>query len=124
MKIRIYQINIESETVRQDISQGLKIIQSYGYQTRVERLYELVFSGDIEANNCEDIYRKFNRVEEKDIKYLESIGYHGRSLSVTDVIELEDAVGDTHFYFCDSFGFEEIQFNKAEIMAKGDQNAR
>ena len=38
-------------------------------------------------------------------------GFRGHSLSVSDVVEVEDAASMTPgFYFCDSVGFKEIPF--------------
>ena len=38
-------------------------------------------------------------------------GYKGRSLSVSDVVEIVDENGDSTFHFCDSIGFKQIDFD-------------
>ena len=63
--------------------------------------YETVYTGHIEPRatveeTLEAIYTMFNISHPAD--------YHGRSMSVSDVIALED----TGTYFCDSFGFKQL----------------
>jgi len=63
-------------------------------------LYDVVYSGDVEAGDSvedtlEGLYMTFNVNHPSDFK--------GHSLSVSDVIELDDK-----HYYCDSFGFKRI----------------
>ncbi|MBQ8618432.1 MAG: hypothetical protein IJ418_13130 [Clostridia bacterium] len=63
--------------------------------------YETVYTGNIEpkattAETLEAIYTMFNINRPED--------YAGRSLSVSDLVALED----TGTYFCDHFGFKKI----------------
>lgn len=63
--------------------------------------YETVYTGNIEqkdttAETLEAIFEMFNINPPAD--------YTGRSLSVSDLVALED----TGTYFCDSFGFKQI----------------
>ena len=65
--------------------------------------YETVYDGEIEecksdTETLEQIYMMFNIGKKPD-------GFNGRSLSVSDIVKLGDK-----FYFCDSFGFIEINF--------------
>lgn len=66
-------------------------------------VYDKVYSGDVKCRNLEDVFTLFNSRRPE--------GFRGHSLSVSDVVEVEDAAGITPgFYFCDSFGFKEIPF--------------
>ena len=64
--------------------------------------YRTVYTGQIDATGktpaqiLEDLYVKFNIDHPAD--------YTGRSLSVSDLVVLED----TGTYFCDSFGWKQI----------------
>lgn len=62
--------------------------------------YESIYTGYIAGNDpaeiLEKIYIKFNLDHPAD--------YRGRSLSVSDLVALED----TGTYFCDSFGWKKI----------------
>lgn len=64
------------------------------------RDYETVYTGYIEGSDpaeiLEKLYIKFNLNHPSD--------YRGRSLSVSDLVALED----TGTYFCDSFGWKKL----------------
>ena len=67
--------------------------------------YQTVYDGEVETNNLEALYTKFNIDHPS--------GYAGHSLSMSDVLELYDENGSSFFY-CDRFGFEEIGFTPQE----------
>ena len=94
----------------------LSCFQKAGYQTPPAGIYESVFCGETEAATLEEIYQIFNRTDEADTRYLEKIGFTGHSLSVSDILEVQDAPGDSRFYFCDTFGFPQISFQKEHAM--------
>ena len=63
-------------------------------------LYDVVYTGEVKPDDTlmvlERLFVKFNTNHPADFK--------GHSLSVSDVVEL-----DGKFYYCDSFGYEEIK---------------
>ena len=61
-----------------------------------------VFEGEVECGTLEEVYQMFN-LDHPD-------GYRGRSLSVSDVIEVIGEEKST-FHFCDSIGFREVDFD-------------
>lgn len=63
--------------------------------------YKIAYDGEIESNDLEEIYTKFNLNHPH--------GFTGHSLSISDVIELYDDNG-SEFYYVDRFGFKEIDF--------------
>ncbi len=67
--------------------------------------YQTVYDGEVETNNLEALYTKFN-VDHPP-------GYAGHSLSMSDVLELYDESGSSFFY-CDRFGFQKIGFTPPE----------
>lgn len=67
--------------------------------------YSAVYDGELETNDLEAIYTKFN------IDHPE--GFIGHSLSISDVVELYDD-SSSQFYFVDSIGFQEIEFNSCK----------
>jgi hypothetical protein len=80
-----------------------------GYQEMTEKYgepynedYNLVYDGQIETNDLEDIWTKFNARHPP--------GYAGYSLSMSDVIELYDHNG-SEFHYVDRIGFKQISFN-------------
>lgn len=91
MKIKIYQLPVENS----------KTFMNYNFitQTKKEKIdiseYELVFEGEVEASNLEEVFTIFN------VNHPE--GYKGRSLSVSDVVEVDET-----YWFCDSWGFKNL----------------
>ena len=74
----------------------------------LENYYTADF-GTIEASSpeaaCEKLFRKYNSGDPHELK-----GYEGRSMSVSDVVELWPVDDGPHTtWFCDSFGFVQLQ---------------
>ena len=107
MKILLYQIIPELDTKRL-IYNCLEYIMKSSGDTFPAEIYELVFSGDVEAKSCDDVWTIFNT----NLPY----GYKGRSMSVSDVLEIVDSDNQSKFFFCDSYGFKEIDFDKKKAM--------
>lgn len=61
--------------------------------------YRQVYGGTVFAKDLEDVFKICNC----DLPY----GYHGHSLSVSDVVEICDTK-DKGFYFVDSFGYKKL----------------
>ena len=68
--------------------------------------YRMVYDGEIETNEMERIFEKFNGEQEVP-------GYMGHSLSVSDVIELYDE-GSSEFYYVDYTDFKPVAFGGPE----------
>ena len=107
MKIRIFQINMG----RDEKSEAFLGIDEREHILNLSEInssiYDCVFSGDVDCKGLEDVYQKFN-IDHPD-------GYNGRSLSVSDVVEiLESEDVDKGFYFCDSIGFSKVDFDPDE----------
>ena len=67
-------------------------------------IYGKVFEGEIDAKDLEEIYEIFN-LDKPD-------GYHGRSLSVSDVVAVRDPDSKKiDYFFCDSIGFKKVDFD-------------
>lgn len=103
MKIKIYQINLIRDE-KQIAFFGLERLPKFQGTAEVNSsLYDSVYVGDVDCKNLEEVYRKFN--------FDHPVGYRGRSLSVSDVVEIiESDSMKSGFYFCDSFGFREVPF--------------
>ena len=103
MKINIYQINRERDTQRLKFL-GLGATRQALRSAELNcAAYDKVYSGNVKYRNLEDVFVLFNSGKPE--------GFRGHSLSVSDVVEVEDAASITPgFYFCDSVGFKEIPF--------------
>lgn len=67
--------------------------------------YEKVFEGDVDCASLEEAYLLFNRDDRPGVRE-----FH--SMSVSDVVAVRDPeTGEDSFHFCDSVGFEEIDFD-------------
>ena len=114
MNIRIYQIDMDydSHDVKFLAYDRLEKIQ--GTNEINCSIYEKIYEGSIEGNTLEDVYRVFNIEHPADFK--------GHSLSVSDVVEVvESETVNKGFYFCDSVGFKEIEF-EPELCIANEEN--
>jgi len=96
-KVRIYQIKFESKFLFKEYA----FIKRERCTAPFGELYRVVFDGQLETDNLDDIFHIFN-LKRPPI-------YKGRSLSVSDIVELYDDKGSIFFY-CDLVGFEQIKF--------------
>lgn len=117
MKIRIYQVNMgrdEKQVAFMGIDEREHFLDSRNIDSSI---YDCVFSGDVDCNNLEDVFQKFN-IDHPD-------GYAGRSFSVSDVVEIVDAESaDKGFYYCDNIGFSKIEFDPEEAEPYKDEKIK
>ncbi len=101
MNISIYQIN---ETRDENNLMFLPHYQVENNTSEIDSgIYDKVFEGEVNCKTLEDVYDKFNSCNVP--------GYKGRSLSVSDIVEvIRDE--ESRYYYCDSMGFCEVQFDK------------
>ena len=100
MKVRIYQIVPEEETL--DIL-FCSLEETLGKGPIRSDCYECVYEGEFQTMDPEDIYVIFNTNLPSD--------YHGRCLSVSDIVEFERD-GIRTFFFCDSVEFQPVSFDR------------
>lgn len=101
MNLKIFQIDIEAD--RQHVK-FCSLSETKKHNESVDpAIYRKVFDGEVECKNNEQVFLKFN----KDIP----ITHTGHSLSVSDIIE-----NDGGFFFCDSIGFEKIEFDSSKVI--------
>ncbi len=98
---RIWQLKPDVDVMMKFISYS-ETIAKFGEPDPAN--YNLVYDGQIETNDLEEIWAKFNR----DVR---PPGYTGYSLSMSDVIELYDHAG-CEYHFVDRFGFRQISFGQ------------
>lgn len=105
MQIKIFQVNMDRDTDRIAF-ESMDYIQRYGQTVRPE-LYDKLFEGEVDCGNLEGVFQMFNLGH--------PAGYRGRSLSVSDVVAVCDPnTGAERYYFCDSIGFKEIEFDASK----------
>ena len=103
MEIAIYQVNMGRDHNRVAF-QSIDELERFQGSSEIEsEIYDKVFEGEVSCENLEDVYRMFNLDHPK--------GYKGRSLSVSDVVEVIGADGESTYNFCDSIGFQKVSFD-------------
>lgn len=101
--VRIWQLKPDSDFDLRFRAYDEKF-NSYGEPMRCN--YQTVYDGELDTNDLEEIYTKFN------INHPER--FTGHSLSISDVIELYDEDSST-FHYVDRVGFRTIAFDNPEL---------
>ena len=101
MDIKIYQINLSRDDDRVAFLGHAQLDKSQGSSKVNSEIYDKVFEGAVEADTPEGVYQMFNCDCPDD--------FRGHSLSVSDVVEIVSGK-DAGFYFCDSIGFQKVEF--------------
>ena len=100
MKLKIYQIDREKD---KELVKFCDLAETKASCGEINPgIYSKVFDGTVECETTEDVFTKFNI----DMP----VAHLGHSLSVSDVLE-----ADGEFYFCDSVGFEKIDFDISKV---------
>ena len=105
MNIKIYQI----DTNRDNVGAKFQPLDRLEDKKVDASLYNEVFMGDVDSNTLEDVFKKFNT-------YGHPL-HRGHSLSVSDVVKLEEDTDnlESGFYYCDSIGFAKIDFDESLV---------
>lgn len=109
MRVAVYQIVQEEKNASLIFRDLQKIKEASGSRFPADA-YEAVYYGEVDAKTLEDIFYIFNMAHPK--------GYRGRSLSVSDVVEVFRMPEDSEFFFCEPAGFARIEFDKSRIRRK------
>ena len=117
MNIRIYQVNLGRDNKRVAF-QGLNELEHFQGSKGIDSsIYDCAFAGQVNCEGLEDVFQKFN-IDHPD-------GYKGRSLSVSDVVEITESDDlEPGFYFCDSVGFKKVDFDAEKAEPYKDEKIR
>ena len=91
---KIYQLDTTNENSRMMLFMSYEWVQKH-FTLSLDS-YKKVYKGETDGD-LDDIYHQFNVNHPADFK--------GHSLSTSDIVEL-----DGRFFYCDSFGWEEVEF--------------
>jgi len=95
MRVKIYQINSDRDTDRQ------KFMSLDDDKTVSSAIYDEVFNAEIDETDLEAIYERFNTRHHP--------LFRGHSLSVSDVVVMDDKA-----HYVQSLGFKEIPFDESQ----------
>lgn len=117
MEIRIYQINLERDKDRVAF-ESLDQLQHIQDSPQPDpAVYDKTYEESVECSNLEQVYVKFNQAHPAE--------YHGRSLSVSDIVEVVSAPEtEPGFYFCDSIGFQKVSFEPVATKETPKENPK
>lgn len=103
MEIQLYQINGDRDT-KNVMFMNMDFLRSRNENAHIidSSIYDLVFEGQVDCNNLEEVYELFDEHRVED--------FNGRSMSVSDVVVVKDPDGTDHAHFCDSIGFKDVEF--------------
>jgi len=106
VNIAIYQINYERDKNRVKFD-SLKNTAEHAEKVD-PAIYDLVYEGNVDCKNLEDVFSMFN-IEAP-------ITHRGHSLSVSDVVKIKENEANylKGCFFCDSIGFEKIDFDTTQ----------
>lgn len=110
-KYKFYQLDIDTDSGNRKMFLSYeRTLERYGFTMED---YELVYEGTIERERgytfptLDTLYVWFNALREEHVP-----DYRGRSMSVSDVVELiPEGQEQGLFYFCDSIGWKEVPGN-------------
>lgn len=111
MEIRIYQINSDRDTDGYKFMGMDWVKKHWGEQGVDSEIYDKVYEGTIDGSSLEDVFCTFN--------FSRPVGFKGHSLSVSDIVEvIQSSVTEPGFYFCDSIGFQKVEFDTSRVPDK------
>ena len=99
MKLKIYQINENSDKKNLKFKSLFELRKEQGGDKIDSGIYTRVFTGDVDEENLEDVFTRFNT----DYHPL----FRGHSMSVSDIAVTEDGT-----FYCDDSGFKKIEFDE------------
>ena len=100
MFINVWQIDQERDDQRLAFLGFDQMAKVTGLKAPDQLIYDCVFSGEIEANDLEDVFQRLNVGEKPD-------GFEGHSLSVSDVVANDDGL-----WYCDNIGWRRFTWKQ------------
>ena len=106
MRIRIYQIEMSLDEQNVAFRPYAEMQEKYPGNIPAN-LYRMIYEGVVPTKEFSVVFYIFNMAHPQD--------YRGRSLSVSDVIEVVEENRST-FYYVDTIGFREVLFDTSRLM--------
>lgn len=103
MRIRVFQIDDRKDKNKLLFSGYENAMKGAGVDPAI---YRQIYGGTVNCSDIEGVFALCNNNHPP--------GYYGRSLSVSDVVEICDGE-HKGFYYCDTFGFQKIDFDIEKV---------
>jgi len=111
MTVTIYQIDLERDD-KYLAFRGWSEFERQGYERPPAELYDRVYSYQTQTETPEDVFCRFNLYPPADFK--------GHSLSMSDVVEFIGDTGERSCFFCDTIGFQQVEFYSFLVGTEND----
>lgn len=98
MYINVWQIDSERDDSRVAFLGFEHMAKQTGMRAPDQCIYDCVYSGELEANDLEDVFERLNVGEKPE-------GFTGHSLSVSDVVANDDGL-----WYCDNIGWRRCEW--------------
>ena len=108
-QFRIYQLDLQPGKTVPFAFSGIEALHKAGYEQPPASEYCLVYEGRMTRPKTQTSSEVLERIFESYNDDLPS-DYHGRSVSLSDVVELYDDEGRS-YYYCDTAGFVPVKFS-------------
>ena len=108
-QFRIYQLDLQPGKTVPFAFSGIEALHKAGYEQPPASEYCLVYEGRMTRPKTQTSSEVLERIFENYNDDLPS-DYHGRSVSLSDVVELYDDEGRS-YYYCDTAGFVPVKFS-------------
>ncbi len=108
-RFRIYQLNLQSGKIIPFAFSGIDELRKAGYEQPPASEYCLVYDGSMMCPQTQSAFDLLERILDCYNDDLPA-DYHGRSVSISDVVELYDDENRT-YYYCDTAGFVPVKFS-------------
>lgn len=108
-QFRIYQLDLQPGKTVPFAFSGIEALHKAGYEQPPASEYCLVYEGRMTRPKTQTSSEVLERIFESYNDDLPS-DYHGRSVSLSDVVELYDDEGRS-YYYCDTAGFVPVNFS-------------
>ena len=115
-RYRVYQIDPAAPGARDVIFKPLSGMAAAGYPDPPADKYRLVHDGDVGCHPAAAAHAVLELIFQACNDDARPAGYTGRSLSVSDVVELYDDQGNDWFFYCDPVGFAAVPFDKTKAL--------
>ena len=108
-KFRIYQLELQPGKTVPFAFEGIDALRKAGYEQPPASEYRLVYEGCMMCPKAQTSHEILERIF---ARYNDELpeDYHGRSISLSDVVELYDDEGRS-YYYCDTTGFVPVKFS-------------
>ena len=108
-KFRIYQLDLQPGKTVPFAFEGIAALRKAGYEQPPASEYRLVHEGSMMCPKAQTTPEVLERIF---ARYNDNLpeDYHGRSVSLSDVVELYDGKSRS-YYYCDTVGFIQVKFS-------------